>query len=46
MQHESNGPPVDPAVIRRREILTLWAFGAFVLAGIVALSIDALLSYA
>jgi hypothetical protein len=46
MQHESNAAPADRAVVQRREVLTFWAFVAFLLAGVVALGIDALMSYA
>ena len=46
MKHESNAAPDDPAVVQRREVLTFWAFWAFIAAGLVALGIDALVSYA
>jgi hypothetical protein len=38
--------PVEPAVRHRREVLTFWAFFAFLLAGAVVIGIDALMSYA
>jgi len=44
----SPGPdpnPVDPAIRHRREVLTLWGFAAFFLAGLVALGIEAMKFY-
>jgi hypothetical protein len=38
--------PVEPAVRHRREVLTFWAFVAFLLAGVVVIGIDALIRYA
>jgi hypothetical protein len=37
--------PVDPAVRHRHEVMTFWAFVAFLLAGVAAIGIDALISY-
>ena len=44
MAHESEHDLT--AERQRREVLTLWAFGAFLLLGLIALGIDALVNYA
>jgi len=38
--------PVEPAVRHRREVLTFWAFFAFLLAGAMVIGIEALITYA
>jgi hypothetical protein len=45
MQNEANANPVDPAINLRRERLTMLVFGLFLLVGLIALGIDAVLSY-
>lgn len=44
--NKADPTPVDRAAVARREVLTFWAFAAFLLAGVIALGIDAVIKYA
>lgn len=46
MQHDDPNPAPDPAAVLRREVLTLYGFAAFFVLGLIALGIDAVMSYA